>query len=269
VLFRSQQLTRTKQGSRGKKEESKKDAKGDLGLISGTTQIGRENTTEMTEGYSRIFDPYWANARAFLDYLSENRLLQRNIEDAQIGQFVLVKGFLSILDLAMLKEVWSLPSVQKRIREGDAPAKPASKMTSSEKSELRTHKNNVNLALDLFPMMPHSVHALLVTSSDDPKLFWCSLRDEHLITPASEVVLAHGPTMPGEWSMVGILNAQPEYLISQPGGDDAEPGLINSIVGQVSKQIAPVIRVTFGRPAAAAAITPLLLFREISQSQID
>lgn len=72
--------------------------------------------------------------------------------------------------------------------------------------------------------------------------------------------------MSGKWSIIGILSAQPEYLT--PGFaqqfDESDLGLTHSIVGQISKILAPIVRMTLGRPAAAHAITPLLIFRELS-----
>jgi hypothetical protein len=46
------------------------------------------------------------NASTFLNYLAEHSPIQRDIQDASIGQFRLVKGDLVNYDVAMLKEVW-------------------------------------------------------------------------------------------------------------------------------------------------------------------
>lgn len=259
-----QTFTRTKDGTRGKKDASSHDVKGNLGLASGTVQGGTETLIETAEGYSKVFDPYWANARAFLDHLSERGMIQRDLGSAEVGQFVLCKGWLSILDLAMFKDAWKLPSIQRKIREGAGPSKKVSQMTAAEKHEHHEQKENTDLMLEMIQIMPHSVHATMITSGDTPQLLWCSLRDEYLVTPASDIVLAHGATMPGEWTVMGILNALPEYMTPEPVADDQAPGLMQSVVGQVSKLIAPVVRLALGRPAAASAITPLLIFREVS-----
>lgn len=260
-----QQFTRTKDGLRGKKENSSHDVKGNFGVASGKLQGGTETAVEMTEGYAKVFDPYWTNARAFLDHLSERAMIQRDMGSAEIGQFVLTRGWLSILDLAMFKDAWKLPTVQRKVREGAAPSKKVSQMTAAEKQAHQEQKENTDMMLEMIQIMPHSVHASMITSDDSQKVLWCTLRDEYLVIPASDIVLAHGATMPGEWTIIGILNAQPEYVTPEPAFDDNQiPGLMQSVVGQVSKTIAPVVRLALGRPAAASAITPLLIFREVS-----
>ena len=213
----------------------------------------------------RVYDPFWTNARLFLDALTERDLIQRDIGAAEVGQFVLAKGWLSVLDLAMFKDAWKLPTVQRKVREGATPAKKASLMTAGERKAHQEQKDNTDMMLEMIQIMPHSVHATMITSAENPKMVWCTLRDEYLVIPASDIVLAHGAMMPGEWTIMGILNAQPEFATPEPDRDvDQTPGFMQSVVGQVSKLIAPVVRVALGRPAAAHAITPLLIFREVA-----
>lgn len=261
-----QQLTRTKDGSRGKKETSAHDMKGNVGIASGKLHGSTETALEMAEGYARVFDPYWANARAFLDYLSERHMLQRDMGSAQIGQFVLAKGWLSVLDLMMLKDAWKLPTLQRNMLSSALSSKAMSLMTAAEKAAHKEQKENTEMMLEMMQTLPHSVHASMITSSDTPSLIWCSLRQEYLVTPATDLTLAHGATMPGEWSIVGILSASPEYATPDLGDNENNqvPGMMQSVVGQVSQMLAPVVRVALGRPAAASAITPLLIFREVT-----
>jgi len=261
-----QQLTRTKHGLRGKKETSSRDVKGNLGVASGGLKGETETALEMNEGYARVFDPYWANARAFLDHLSEREMIQRDITAAAVGQFVLAKGWLNILDLAMFKDVWKIPEVRKKIQSGAVSSKPIAQMNAAEKAVHKEQKENMEMLLAMMQIMPHSVHASMITNAEDPSLVWCALREEYLVTPASDLTLAHGATMPGEWSILGILSAAPEFVNPDLSGnaDDQMAGLMQSIVGQVSKTIAPIVRVALGRPAAASAVTPLLIFREVA-----
>lgn len=260
-----QQMTRTKDAERGKKETSAHDVKGSVGVASGKLQGSTETAVGMSEGYAKVFDPYWANARAFLDHLSERDMLQRDFHQAEIGQFVLAKGWLSVLDLAMFKDAWKLPAIQRKAKEGVSTTKLVSQMTAAEKAAHKELKENTEMMLEMIQIMPHSVHASLITSDESPSMLWCTLKEEYLVTPASDIVLAHGALMPGEWSIVGILNASPEYTPLEPSlNDEGTPGLLQSVVGQLSKTIAPIVRLALGRPAVASAITPLLIFREVT-----
>lgn len=263
-----QQMTTSKEGSKGKKENSNQEVKGNVGVASGTAKGGTETAFEMTEGYAKVFDPYWTNARAFLDHLSEHDMLQRNLGEAELGQFVFVKGWLSVLDLVMFKEVWKLPSFQKKMKAGAVGNAKTSTMTAAQKAVFHENKENADLFVDLMQVMPHSVHASLLSSEEDAaRMFWCTLRDEYLVMPASDIALAHGTMLPGEWSMVGILTALPDHLspnFEYEPSEDLEPGIMQSVVGNVAQSIAPIVKTFLGRPAAAYALTPLLVFREVA-----
>jgi hypothetical protein len=266
-----EKLTRTKDGSRGKKENSAHEIKGNVGLAGGIVKGGTETALEMAEGYSRVFDPYWANARAFLDYLNDNDMIQRDMSAANVGQFVLAKGYLSVLDLVMFKEAWKLPSLQRIIKAGMLANQPTGNLTAAQKAAAKEQKSQGEMVLDLIQIMPHSVHASLLVPGDDPHMVWCPLREEYMSTPASELVLMHGVRIPGEWSILGVMSAPPDYVVAglNPVADESEPGFMQSMVGQVSNLIAPLVRVALGRPAVASAITPLLIFREVSKDRAE
>jgi len=262
-----QQLTRTKDGSKGKRESSSREGKGNIGVVAGKVQGGTETSLEMQEGYARVFDPYWANARAFLDYLSERDLIQRDIYEASIGQFVIATGYLGIQDLAMFKDAWKLQSIQRKVKAGASSGRKAANMTAAQKAELREQQENTDLFLDMMQIMPHSVHARMITSDEvSSKLIWCTLNQDYLVAPASDLTLTYGSTMAGEWSIVGILSAHPEYVAPDLTNVDQTEhfGVMQSVVGQVSNVLAPIVRVALGRPSAAHAITPLLIFRRAS-----
>lgn len=262
-----QQFTRAKDGKRGKKESSSNDVRGNLGVASGKIQGSTEIATEMNESYESVFDPLWSNARAFLDNLSEHNLLSRSLEQANIGQFVLAKGYLGIRDLAMFKEAWKLSSVQKKVRVGSISGQKNRNMTAAQKAAAREQDENTALFFDMIQIMPHAVHAQLITTQEtEARMVWCTLNQNYLVSPPSDITLAYGGMMAGEWSIVGVLSAHPEFLT--PSLDqqfDTEMfGLTESVVGQVSNALAPIVRFALGRPSAAYAVTPLLIFREVA-----
>lgn len=262
-----QQFTRTKDGVRGKKDTSSHDMKGNVGIASGKMHGSTEIAHEMTEGYARVFDPLWSNARAFLDYISDHQMLQQDISKAAIGQFVIATGYLSIQDLAMFKDAWKAPSIQRKVKGGNGGGQKMANMTAAQKAAAREEQENTDLFLDMIQIMPHSVHARLLTRIEESAgLVWCTLNQDNLVAPASDITLTYGDTMSGEWSMVGIVSAYPEYLTPDLNQqfDEENFGLTESIVGQLSKMLAPIVRVTLGRPAAAYAVTPLLIFRDVA-----
>lgn len=262
-----QQLTRTKDGSRAKKEQSQADIKGTVGFASGTHKGSTETGVTLEEGYARVFDPYWANALEFLDVLDGRGMIRRELSSATLGQVVLVSGNLTILDLAMLKNAWGLKSVQAFARAGQA-AQPSGNRQQRHNKTAQTQITEADLMLELMTVLPHSINASLF--NDNQETVWASLRDEYMVTPASDLALAHGMYLPGDWSMLGILTACPDFgsIEHQTNlaaiGNDLEAGLVKSVVGQIAQTLAPIIRTISGRPSNSYAITPLLIFREIS-----
>jgi hypothetical protein len=115
------------------------------------------------------------------------------------SQDVLVKGYLSVLDLSMMKEAWKLPSIQKKALGGSKPDKLLSQMTAAErtvfKDAQKEARENSELMLEMMQILPHAIHASLITSDDDDdnaRLVWGALREEYLVTPANDITLAHG-----------------------------------------------------------------------------
>lgn len=266
------ELTKSDSATKSSKRGKKIGIGGDVPLIGGAKVDFELSPGESgSEGLQRVYDPFWTNARLFLDVLTESNMIQRTLADANIGQFVLVTGYLSIQDLGMFKEAWKAPSIQRKMKEGVGIGhKKMSNMTVAQKAAAKEEQDNAGLFLDMIQILPHAVHARMLTTAngENAKLVWCTLDQDHLVAPASDIALTYGGTMAGEWSMVGILSAYPEYIAPDLNGqfDDNDFGLMDSIVGQVSKMLLPIVRVALGRPAAAHAITPILIFREVSQA---
>lgn len=66
------------------------------------------------------YDPFWANAREFLDAITARDMLHRELSQAGIGQIVLISGRIVLFDVATLRPAWNLPSIKAKIREGEA-----------------------------------------------------------------------------------------------------------------------------------------------------
>lgn len=198
---------------------------------------------ELREATERTYDPLWTNARALLDYLSEQDLLQRDIWEARIGQFVLASGTLVILDLAMLKNAWDKPVIKRKIQQ---------------------QEENAQFLLELLSIMPHSLQASRFGENFG---VWCSLPEESLVGQSSDLVLKHGALVPGNWSMLGIVDATPDPKPGEGEGenmDDVVAREAGSMVGTFAAQLAPMTRDLLGRPRTSFGITPLLIFRQVS-----
>lgn len=260
-------LTQSKETSKGSRRGKRIGLGGNTPLGGGNIELEIGPTEAGSDSLVRVYDPYWANALQFLDVLRERRMIQPELEDASIGQFVSITGFLSIHDFGMMKEAWKLLSVQRMIKAGTGVEKRSAHMTAAQKAATKEQDQNTQLFLDMIQIMPHSVHARMISQNDrSPELAWCALNQENLVTAPSDIALTYGQHMAGQWSIIGVLSAHPEYVAPELNGrfDENDLGLTESIVGQVSKMLVPLVRMALGRPSGAYAVTPLLIFREVS-----
>ena len=266
-------LTQGETAVRGAKRGWKFGVGGEVPLLAGAkVDVERQPSEAGSETLERSYDPFWANALTFLDLLAERNLIKPQIDDAALGQFVLMRGRLMILDLTMFKDAWGLDTIQRACRAGAAPP-----VAAGNRQERRSQgRNNVprdqmpsdaDVALELMTVLPHTVHATI--STDAGETTWAVLRNEFMVTPPSELVLSHGSGIPGEWAMLGILSGRPDFGETEFQQRLAEmaqnlpAGLVNSGVGLMMQILSPIIRTTLGRPANAYAVTPLMIFREI------
>jgi len=260
------QFTRTHEATESATETASRELSlGSTHLLAGKHASNDSNLAGTRDGSQRVYDPLWTNARAFLDYLNEHDLIQRDLADATLGQFVLATGFLSIQDLVMFKDAWKLNAIQKMIKQGAGIGAPMGNLSAAQKASVKEQQNNMEALLELIQIMPHAVHATLLKAGESPAMVWCSLRDEYMSIPASEIQLMHGDFIPGEWSILGVLSAGPDMGVdvSNETGN-TEPGVMQSVVGVMSKMLLPIIRISLGRPRLAFGVTPLLIFREVS-----
>lgn len=231
-------------------------------------QAGLEMTAgnEERDTAERTYDPLWTNARTLLDYLASHDLVQRDLWAARLGQFVLAQGTLIVLDLAMLRTAWEKPTVKKLLNRSSQHA-VAARPHGGGKGQGGSN-SDAQLLIEMLTILPHSIQAHLVGTNYS---VWCTLSEESLTGLSSDLVLKHGAFVPGEWRMLGILDALPDPKYEAPAGETT-PESIDEVVaanagtsmGTVAAQLAPVARELLGRPRTSFGITPLLIFREVS-----
>lgn len=268
-----QQLTQSKGAERAKKENSDSNFKGSVpAIVTGELKYGEQTSVAASENLVRVYDPLWSNARAFLDHLSENELIQRDIAQAHIGQFVLVSGSLIVSDMHMLKDMWASPVVQGFIKasaeqavdEPEAAALNRAQRRAAGKSS-KTQKSapsETDLTVALLQHLPHSGQMHII---NDEFAVWGSAVEGAMVGLMSDLVLKHGAKIAGQWSMLGILDAYPFREDEMMTGIEmVRAGMTMENVSKVALQLAPAIRQALGRPLLSYGMTPLLVFREVS-----
>lgn len=268
-----QQVTQAEGSQRGAKRSWRASISADfLGLGDGEASLERGPRAGGFETAERIYDPLWTNACTLLDFLEERSMLQHDLTSARIDQFVLITGSLNILDLPMVKDIWEVPILRKMILStATPPALPpgaTSAQRAAHKQQAELAKNGYEAVIQVLKFLPHAVHAWLQTR--DGNYAWSSLRDDALIVSTADLLLKHGASISGTWSMLGVLDALPE---AKPGEnftpnvlpDPAaalNPMLAENPMSQILVLLSPIVR-QLGRPNQAYGLTPLLIFREI------
>lgn len=233
----------------------------------GAASFEDQRTAGEKETLERAYDPLWTNARTLLDFLDERNMIRRGLADASIGQFVLVKGRLMVLDLAMLKNAWASPAIQKKMLEGASlgqqqAANRHQRRSPGHSQNQSSAKSEMDLLVALLSLLPHTLQCRLIGDDTD---IWCSIDEDFVVGKSSDLGLKHGALLQGEWSMLGVLDAQPDvFQVESEEIQQVLSELAGTPIGQLSVNLAPAARKLLGRPPQAFGMTPLLIFRAVT-----
>lgn len=267
-----QRVTQRESASKGRKRGFKVNFSGGATVLgtggSGGVGLERGPSEEGTEALEREYDPLWANALTLLDYLDDRGLIQRDVGNARIGQFLIAKGKLAITDLALVRRSMDLPTIKKLVN----PPQKASGRNRHERRAAQSagqgpEMNLQDMAMEMLTVLPHTVQGRVYT--DDGHAIWSTLDRSVLAIGAEDLFLKHGVAIGGEWSMLGIVDALPGTYGNLDGGldimteiDPENPG--GELIAKLAAAIVPFSKLFLGRPDTSFGMTPLLIFRQVS-----
>jgi hypothetical protein len=205
-------------------------------------------------------------------------MIMRDLAQSRIGQLVLVSGRLAMFDLGVIRAAWNIKAIKDAILQQASNSAPenseSSPMRISSKDRQRLDRERkaqaekeLEIGLEMVKLLPHAIQSSIRTGEYE---IWCSLREENLIVPASEILIKHGHVVAGDWNMVGILDTFPDENIPTLENDpeqfvtSAMAALSLGALWQLIGTLAPIARMALGRPAASFGMTPLLIFREVA-----
>lgn len=256
-------VKRTNSVSDGHADTAGGQVAGEALIVKGQASASTTLSTSTNSSGEATYDPLWTNARAFLDYLAQREMIQRDLSKATIGQFVITSGTLAVLDYVMLRAMWKLPTVQHFIKRdnGDAPElnRQGRRAGAAAKGNKVAEPSEMDLALEMMDVLPHSIQGRMATAQGE---MWTTLSDSCLVTSPSDLLLKHGLALPGQWSMLGILDAYPFDSAESPQIENN--GSMSDIFPAFLSLLAPITKGILGRPESSYAMTPVLIFREVN-----
>jgi hypothetical protein len=225
----------------------------------------------------RKFDPQWLAPLRFLDLAQD--LIERDISNASLGQIIICQGSVAFHDYRLLLEVLKDRAIRGRIT-NDAntdyiqtinnlgvTTEEYNKKNAADKQKLR--KQAAELIWGVVTSLP--LRPQMVLEGEHGRI-WGVLREEGMIMSYDELAITHGPTIPGEWTVVGLLDARrdpppEEAPAAVPTAEEAVPNApaITSPEGQTTASggVSGMIRKIVGRPADTYAVTPLMIYRTL------
>lgn len=241
-LFDNGVLTNVKQVS-GSQATSAGKAHAGFGRLAGYESADSDAITQSIE---RQFDAGWSTPLNVINALDQQGYIHRNLEQAQFGQLVLFSGRIQLVDMMMVKDLWE-PVGRMEVAKMATATKPQQAAKKEAERQMRD-------MMDILQRLPHTLQLKMFT---DAEQLWATLKPEHMTINPTDFALKHGPMIPGEWKLIGALDARPDQLVLDPARlhTDMEVGILHMMIG---------LRTVFGRAESDYGITPLAIFRAVT-----
>jgi len=192
----------------------------------------RRKTIEYVQ---RRYEVQFALPIDLLDLLNEHELVQRQTSSFRFGTLAEFTGDLFIMDLASLHSGW------------EGMIKGAAGLDQADEAA----------AMAIFSSMPPAVHAVFYRGTAK---VWSMLVSENWIVPPQSITLSHGSRVPGDWKILGVVEALPSDKQAAPNDKPMDNQL-----GPTFDILGPKMREMMGRPNDCFGMTPILVYRSITR----
>ncbi len=195
---------------------------------------------------SESVDPHDVILRDVLGGLTEADMISIDPATAQPGNIILIQGKTYILDFGVYENMLQiLPYMMVQTEEIGS--------RTVRKKHQKDMKSGLDLLKGLAKIVPWSIHLLMESKSATA---WGAIKKEHFRDDPANLALKYGPSLAGDWYMLGIVDA---VAAPDPADDSTFPEIVRSLIQAVS-----TMRPVFGRPDNFIGVTPLLLFRKLA-----
>lgn len=233
-------------------DKSMSDAGFDLKIVK--SKVGVEETINQTQ--EKSFDASWTLPINLLDKLAENDLIRTELNGERLGSTVLCKGKMRIFDISVFQK--SVPFIAKMM-EVEQPKLPPKAKKSNLKVEDHFVAPGVTFGMmkEVLNIVPNTLQVDFINEA--AQTIWMTINRDYLTINPDDMVLKYGSSLPGEWYVIGFIDALPEVEEDMMDAYSFESNQMkDGITGMLSG-----IRDLAGRSSNSYGMTPLVIFRKI------
>ncbi|MCO8087259.1 DUF6414 family protein [Acinetobacter indicus] len=217
-------------------------------------KMGNDHTVNTTS--EQLYDGLPTMPREMINRLDELGFIQKELSPENLGDLVLVQGYLNITDIEVMKGVID-PTIKFTLNS-------MPNTTSAHKEKRKKFEAAINPVVEFMKNVPFALSCnLFVPSESDKDLtqVWMSLAREDMSSNIHDINFKHGEKLAGKWYVLGILDAIPNHL------DDGNAILPNNGEMEQFKKAMSEMMKMFGRDDGAYGMTPIAIFRVLKPKQ--
>lgn len=232
----------------------------DLGVSAAGIVKGKIATEEaITKTQERQYDASWSLPINLLDKLDEVHLIMKGLNGERLGNTVHIKGRIRIFDISMMRKTLPFMGVLAKQKSPVLPPK-AKKQNNQEDIEIMPGLT-LSMMTVVLDMVPNTLQVDFVDS--DGKTMWMTINRDYLTVNPDDMVLKYGGVIPGEWHVIGLIDALPDNIVTTDDKESEAPFPENPFKDGLLTLL-NAIRSNAGRSPSSYGMTPLIIFRTIS-----
>lgn len=218
-------------------------------------KMGNDHTVNTTSEH--LYDGLPTMPREMINRLDELGFIQKDLSPENLGDLVLVQGYLNITDIEVMKGVID-PTIKFTLNS-------MPNTTAAHKEKRKKFEATIDPVIEFMKNVPFALSCNLFVpseSNDDLTQVWMSLAREDMSSVIHDINFKHGEKLAGKWYVLGIVDAIPNSM------DSSNIVLPNSGEMEQFKKAMSEMMKMFGRDDEAYGMTPIAIFRVLKPKQI-
>ncbi|MCK4089671.1 hypothetical protein HCY66_06170 [Acinetobacter radioresistens] len=211
-------------------------------------KMANDHTVNTTSEH--LYDGIPTMPREMINRLDELGFIQRELSPENLGDLVLVQGYLNITDIEVMKGVID-PTIQFSLNS-------MPNTTAAHKDKRKKFEETLRPVIDFLKNVPFALSCNLFVppeEGDELTQVWMSLAREDMSSVIHDINFKHGEKLAGKWYVLGVLDAIPNHM------DESKITLPNSGEMEQFKKAMSEMMKLFGRDDHAYGMTPIAIFR--------